>query len=88
MKMTLKNVKTEFEMEFETCWEAEVVLKSLEVEINSSPSERSSTQLKQVNKTLVLDINATDTTSLRAALNSYLRWIMLSYDILKLKKDN
>jgi tRNA threonylcarbamoyladenosine modification (KEOPS) complex Pcc1 subunit len=32
-----------------------------------------------------MEIDAADVTSLRAAINSYLRWIRLSYDVLKLK---
>ncbi|MGP8190826.1 MAG: KEOPS complex subunit Pcc1 [Methanobacterium sp.] len=83
--MTLESVKAEFEMEFENQWEAEVILKSLEPEIASAPSQRSSTNLKQMNNILKMEIYATDVTSLRAAINSYLRWIRLSYDVLKLK---
>jgi KEOPS complex subunit Pcc1 len=83
--MTLESVKAEFEMEFENQWEAEVILKSLEPEIASAPSKRSSTNLKIVNNVLKMEIDAADVTILRAAINSYLRWIRLSYDVLKLK---
>ena len=83
--MTLESVKAEFEMEFENQWEAEVILKSLEPEIASAPSQRSSTNLKQMNNILKMEICATDVTSLRAAINSYLRWIRLSYDVIKLR---
>jgi len=83
--MTLESVKAEFEMEFENQWEAEVILKSLEPEIASAPSQRSSTNLKQMNNILKMEIYATDVTSLRAAINSYLRWIRLSYDVIKLR---
>ncbi len=83
--MTLESVKAEFEMEFENPWEAEVILKSLEPEITSAPSQRSSTNLKLVNNILKMEIDAADLTSLRAAINSYLRWIRLSYDVIKLR---
>ncbi|MGA2677146.1 MAG: KEOPS complex subunit Pcc1 [Methanobacterium sp.] len=83
--MTLESVKAEFEMEFENQWEAEVILKSLEPEIALAPSQRSFTNLKQMNNILKMEICATDVTSFRAAINSYLRWIRLSYDVLKLK---
>ena len=73
--MTLESVKAEFEMEFENPWEAEVILKSLEPEIASAPSQRSSTNLKQMNNILKMEIYATDVTSLRAAINSYIRLI-------------
>lgn len=83
--MSLESVKTELEIEFGNPWEAHVVLKSLEVEIDSSPGERSSTCFKRVNNTLKMEIEAADATSQRAALNSYLRWIILAVEILNLK---
>lgn len=83
--MTLERVKTHFEIEFDSPREAGIVLRSLEVELNTSPSERSSTHLNLKDKVLEIEIHAEDTTSLRAALNSYLRWIILSHDVLKLK---
>ena len=83
--MTLESVKAEFEMEFENQWEAEVILKSLEPEMASAPSQKSTTNLKQMNNILKMEIYADDVTSVRAAVNSYLRWIRLSYDVLKLK---
>lgn len=86
VKMPLENVKSEFKIEFETIEDAEIILKVLEPEIRTSPSLRSFTHIKRVDKELIMKINAADTTSFRAAINSYLRWIMLSYDVLKLKE--
>ena len=83
--MALESVKAEFQIEFETHGIAEIILKSLEPEILSSPSQRSATNFKLTDKTLILEINAADVTSLRASVNSYLRWIRLSYDIIKLQ---
>jgi len=83
--MTLESVKTELEIEFDNPWEAYVVAKSLEVEIDSSPGDRTSTRFKRVNNILKLEVDAVDSTSQRAALNSYLRWIILAVDVLKLK---
>ena len=83
--MTLESVKAEFEMEFKNHWEAEVILKSLQPEIATAPSQRSYTRFNLVNNKLKMDIDAADVTSLRAAVNSYLRWIRLSHDVIKLK---
>lgn len=83
--MTLESVKAEFEIKFDNHWEAEIILKSLEPEVDTSPSQRSSTNFKLVSNILKIEINAADATSLRAAVNSYLRWIRLSHDIIKLK---
>lgn len=83
--MSLQGVKTELQMEFESSEDAEVILKSIEPEINTSPSDKSFTRVDLKNNILTIEIDANDTTTLRAALNSYLRWITLSYDILKLE---
>ena len=83
--MSLQGVKTELQMEFESSEDAEVILKSIEPEINTSPSDKSFTRVDLKNNILTIEIDAADATTLRAALNSYLRWITLSYDILKLE---
>jgi len=82
----LEYVKSKIEIEFENLKEANIVLRSINPEILTAPSERSSirTDLKNGNVLRII-IDSEDASSLRASLNSYLRWIMLSYDILKLK---
>ncbi len=37
--------------------------------------------------TLKITIDAQDTASFRASLNSYLRWIKLSYEVINLKNE-
>ena len=82
----LHNVYMQFQIEFEDFNQANIVIKALKPEINSSPSERASVELNLKNdKILDVNIRATDATSLRAAINSYLRWIMLSLDVINLK---
>lgn len=76
----------QFHIVFEDAQDAEVVIKSLEPEILTSPSSRTSTDFKLKDKTITINIRAVDVTSLRASINSYLRWIMLSYDIIKLSR--
>ncbi len=76
----------QFHIVFEDAQDAEVVIKSLEPEILTSPSSRTSTDFKLKDKTITINIRAVDVTSLRASVNSYLRWIMLSYDIIKLSR--
>lgn len=77
-------IKTEFKIKFESRKEAEVVLKTIAVELKTAPSDRSSVTASLEGNTLHLTINAEDTHIARASLNSYLRWIILSYDIQKL----
>ncbi|MBI4812999.1 MAG: hypothetical protein HY802_01100, partial [Methanobacterium sp.] len=61
------------------------VLRSIGPEIRGSPSERTSTEIGCQKNILKITITARDTPSLRASMNSYLRWVMLSQQILELK---
>jgi KEOPS complex subunit Pcc1 len=83
----LEGLETEIEIEFENSKEAEIVLKSIKPEINGSPSDRTSVKINIRDNTMKLIINAQDTASFRAALNSYLRWIKLSNEVINLKKE-
>lgn len=76
--------KAEFKIKFESIKDAEVVLKTIEIELKSAPSERSSVTASLEGNVLYLIIDAQDTPSFRASINSYLRWIILSHDIQKL----
>lgn len=77
-------VDMEFQIEFEDLRQAEIVMKALEPELDSSPSERATVKLNLTDKVLGVNIQASDSTSLRASVNSYLRWIMLSLDVLNI----
>ncbi|MBI5458639.1 KEOPS complex subunit Pcc1 [Methanobacterium sp.] len=81
----LKQVKSQIELEFPSREDAKIVLRSIEPEIRGSPSERTSTEIECQKNILKITITARDTPSLRASLNSYLRWILLSQQILELK---
>lgn len=83
-----EHVKAEFKIKFESSRKAEVALKSIEPELKSAPSKRSSVSANLDGNTLKLVIEATDTPSLRASVNSYLRWIILSCEVSLLKKSN
>ena len=83
----IEQVKTDLEIEFDDPGYVKMIIGSIEPEILTAPSFRSSVEIRMIDEnTLRLEIEAEDVSSLRASLNSYLRWIMLSYDILKLKK--
>ena len=83
----LECVETELEIEFDNQREAEIVLGSIKPEINGSPSDRTSVSIDIHDNTLKIVINAKDTASFRASLNSYLRWIKLSKEIINLKSE-
>lgn len=83
---TLKSAETQLEIEFDSQKEANIVLTALRPEISDLPSQRTSTEIESDHNTLKVTIKAQDSASLRASLNSYLRWIMLSRQILDLSK--
>jgi KEOPS complex subunit Pcc1 len=80
----LKKIKTKLEIELPTTSQAKIIFKATKPEINDSPSERAKTKIKRQKNLLEIIITAQDTHSLRASMNSYLRWIMLSQQILEL----
>jgi KEOPS complex subunit Pcc1 len=83
----LENIKTELEIEFDNPREAEIILGSIKPEINGSPSDRTSVNIDIHDNTLKIIINAKDTASFRASLNSYLRWIKLSKEVINLESE-
>lgn len=60
---------------------SEVVFRAISPEIISGSDERHRGKLKSDGDIITLEIEAEDTVALRAALNSYLRWLKLIYDI-------
>ena len=53
----------------------EIILRALEPEIKTQASKRSKANLEKDGTVLILKVEARDTVALRAALNTYLRWI-------------
>ena len=60
-----------------------VVLEALKPETRTPPTRRSKVQMKGKGNSLTLNFKARDTSALRAAINSYLRWILLTKTILE-----
>ncbi|UCE15956.1 MAG: hypothetical protein JSV12_08920 [Candidatus Bathyarchaeota archaeon] len=58
-----------------------IVLGALEPEARTSPSPRSRAKVEGEGSSLILSFEATDTSALRAAVNSYLRWVSLAHDM-------
>jgi len=57
------------------------VLGALKPETKTPPSFRSRVKVEGRGSSLILSFEATDTSALRAAVNSYLRWIGLVNDM-------
>ena len=83
----LQGIETEIEIQFEDPEEAKIVLGAIKPEINGFPSDRTSVKVNVHDSTLKIIIDAQDAASFRASMNSYLRWIKLSKEVIDLKND-
>lgn len=61
-----------------------VVLEALKPETRTPPTRRSKVQIKGEGNSLTLNFKARDTSALRAAINSYLRQITMTIDVIRL----
>ena len=64
-----------------------IVLEALRPETKISSTGRSKVRVKGEGNRLTLFVEATDTSALRAALNSYLRWIVAINDACSVMED-
>jgi len=61
----------------------QAVLQALKPETETSSTSRSKVNLKTEGQGLILEFNAKDTSALRAAMNSYLRLIVVAMNLQK-----
>ncbi len=73
------------ECEFDLGDESEIIIKSLLPEVEEAPSEKTEVSISLSNSKIMLSISAGDITSLRAALNTWLRLMRVASDMAKLK---
>jgi len=69
-------------LEFPKKEQLSAIFKALEPETRTALVSRSKVSVKREGNGLTLIFEATDTSALRAALNSYLHWIRLTRDVL------
>jgi len=79
--------KTVVCLDFPSKAHLKIVLKALKPETKVSLARRSRAQIRSEGKRLELSFEATDTSALRAMMNSYLRWIMLINDTCSVLKS-
>ena len=58
------------------------IYSNLLLETNFDPNERSTASIEKIDSTLFLKIDAKDSVSARATINSYLKWIDLSSQLI------
>jgi tRNA threonylcarbamoyladenosine modification (KEOPS) complex Pcc1 subunit len=75
-------------LKFEEKRQLDAIFRALEPETRVKLASRSKVEIKRQDDYLVLVFEAKDTSALRAAVNSYLRWIRLMKDALDAVKDS
>jgi len=64
--------------------DVKIALQALQPETKTAPAARSKVQVRGEGRNLILSFEAKDTSALRAAINSYLRWVHLTNDVVGL----
>jgi KEOPS complex subunit Pcc1 len=70
-------IKAVIHLDFSSETLLKAVLEALKPETEAMPSRRCRTRIQGEGKRLSLILEASDTSALRASLNSYLRWIQM-----------
>ncbi|MHA1952763.1 MAG: KEOPS complex subunit Pcc1 [Candidatus Heimdallarchaeaceae archaeon] len=78
----IKRLEIDFEFEMENEKISNLLYETLILESNYNPNDRAKTSLEVHKNVLKLKINAMDSVSARAAINSYLKWINLSIQLI------
>ncbi|MBR0271969.1 MAG: hypothetical protein IJQ68_08290 [Methanobrevibacter sp.] len=77
----LESVKSRIDIEFENSDQAKIIYDSIILEFNTAPDYRSSMDLTLEENKIIINIDAEDSTSFRASVNSAIKWINLSLQI-------
>ena len=77
----LESVKSNIVIEFENSSQAKIVYDSIILEFNTAPDFRSSMTMDLDDSNIVINIDAEDSTSFRASVNSAIKWIKLALEI-------
>jgi len=77
------NAKAIVRLKFQLREQLESIFKALEPETHTSLTKRSKVKMTKEGNNLNLTFEATDTSALRAAINSYLHWILLTREVIE-----
>lgn len=83
-KTPLKSVKSNIIVDFDSVSQAKIIYDSIILEFETAPDFRSSMNISLDKSSILININAEDSTSFRASLNSAIKWINLAVKINKL----
>ena len=77
----LESIKSDIAIEFENQKQAKIIYESIILEYETAPDYRSSMSLTLDESRILIRIDAEDSTSFRASVNSAIKWIKLSLEI-------
>ena len=77
----LESVKSNITVEFDNESQAEIVYESIILEFETAPDFRSSMTIDLEGSSIIINIDAEDSTSFRASVNSAIKWINLALQI-------
>ena len=77
----LERVKSNIVIEFENSAQAKIIYDSILLEFSTAPDFRSSMTIDLDGSDIIINIDAEDSTSFRASVNSAIKWINLALEI-------
>lgn len=77
----LERVKSNIVVEFENSSQAKIIYDSILLEFETAPDFRSSMTIELDESNIMINIDAEDSTSFRASVNSAIKWIKLALEI-------
>ncbi len=77
----LESVKSNICVEFESGSQAKIIYDAILLEFETAPDFRSSMTIKLDESNIIIDIDAEDSTSFRASVNSAIKWIKQALEI-------
>lgn len=77
----LESVKSNISIEFESSSQAKIIYDAIILEFETAPDFRSSMTIDLDGSNILINIDAEDSTSFRASVNSAIKWIKLALEI-------
>mgnify|MGYP002526212463 CR=1 FL=1 len=77
----LESVKSNISVEFESEAQAKLIYDAIILEFETAPDFRSTMTIEVDGSNILIDIDAQDSTSFRASVNSAIKWIKLALEI-------
>ena len=77
----LESVKSNIVIEFENSKQAKIIYDSIILEFDTAPDYRSSMTIELEGSNILINVDAEDSTSFRASVNSAIKWIKLALEI-------